>query len=139
MEKKTRRSFLSNTVFSVAALAGFAPFLSRGFKKNTENDSMFVHHVFFWLKNPDSTKERKKLLEGLRTLKNVETIQKAHIGAPADTDRPVIENSYDFSFLLFFNNLEDQTIYQEHPIHLKFIDEHAHLWEKVVVYDSVDV
>lgn len=138
MEKKSRRSFLANTVFSVAALAGFAPFLSKGLKKNTSNEGMFVHHVFFWLKNPDSSKERKKLLEGIKTLKGIETIRQSHIGVPAGTDRPVIENGYDFSLLLMFDNLEDQNIYQEHPIHLKFIDENSQLWSKVIVYDSVD-
>lgn len=100
---------------------------------------MFVHHVFFWLKNPDSATDRNKLLEGIRSLQPIETIRTFHVGKPAGTDRPVIENSYDFSLLLTFDNLEDQNTYQEHPVHLKFVDEYAHLWSKVTVYDSVDV
>lgn len=99
---------------------------------------MFVHHVFFWLENPGSEADRNKLQEGIRSLQPIETIRKFHIGKPAGTDRPVIENGYDFSLLLIFDNLEDQNIYQEHPIHLKFVDEYAHLWSKVIVYDSVD-
>ncbi|MFC0185933.1 Dabb family protein [Pseudarcicella hirudinis] len=38
---------------------------------------------------------------------------------------------------IVFNNIEDEEIYQTHPIHLKFIEDYSHLWEKVIVYDSV--
>lgn len=107
--------------------------------ENTISNSMFVHHVFFWLNKPDSATDRNKLLEGLKSLQPIETIRTFHIGKPAGTDRPVIENGYDFSLLLIFDNLEDQNTYQEHPVHLKFVDEYAQLWSKVIVYDSVDV
>ncbi|MCA1758894.1 MAG: Dabb family protein [Bacteroidales bacterium] len=29
-------------------------------------------------------------------------------------------------------------MYQVHPLHVKFVEENSHLWDKVVVYDSVD-
>lgn len=139
MKNKSRRSFLANTVFSVAAFAGLTPLLPRILKQNTTNSSMFVHHVFFWLKNPQSSAERSKLLEGIKSLQSIETIKSFHVGKPAGTDRPVIENGYDFSLLLIFDNLEDQNTYQEHPVHLKFVEEYSPLWSKVIVYDSVDV
>jgi hypothetical protein len=34
--------------------------------------------------------------------------------------------------------MQDQESYQSDPIHLKFVEECASLWKKVVVYDSVD-
>ncbi len=40
--------------------------------------------------------------------------------------------------MAFFKNKEDQDIYQTHPIHLKFIEDCQHLWQKVVVYDAMD-
>ena len=97
----------------------------------------FIHHVFFWLKNPDNAADKKALFEGLQQLSKVPTIQNFHIGTPATTNRDVIETSYSFSWLAIFNNLEEEEIYQTHPIHLAFIDHCKHLWEKVVVYDSV--
>lgn len=138
MKNFTRRKFLANTsFFSVIGFAGFLPFL-QGKKNNKKNKNMFVHHVYFWLNNPESETDRKKLLEGLNSLKPVETIKQIHIGKPADTDRDVIENTYDFSLLLIFDNLEDQEVYQKHPIHLAFVDKYASLWKKVIVYDSVN-
>jgi len=35
--------------------------------------------------------------------------------------------------------LEEEEVYQKHPIHLKFVEDYSHLWEKVIVYDSVQV
>jgi hypothetical protein len=103
-----------------------------------EQKNIFIHHVFFWLKNPDSKQDQEALIAGLRKLSRVETIRSFHIGKPADTNRDVIERSYSISWMLIFDNLEDEEIYQPHPIHKKFIEECSHLWKKVVVHDSVD-
>lgn len=97
---------------------------------------LFVHHVFFWLKNPDSESDKAKLLEGLNTLIDIPGYLTAHIGFPADTHREVIDRSYAVSWLLLFHNGEEEATYQTHPIHVKFVEEYAHLWERVVVYDS---
>jgi len=96
----------------------------------------FIHNVFFWLKNPDQSDEAKALEAGIRTLQQVHTVQDFHLGKPAPTDRPVIDNTYAYHLMLMFNNLEDQNTYQNDPIHLKFVDDCQHLWEKVQVYDS---
>ncbi len=54
-----------------------------------------VHHVFFWLKNPDSKEDLARLLAGLRTLEKIETVRGAHFGVPASTEkREVVDNSY---------------------------------------------
>lgn len=98
---------------------------------------LFVHHVFFYLKNPQSTKDEASLLEGLEKLAKVSTIQFVHIGRPAVTNRDGIEKGYSISWLCFFRNLIEEEIYQTDPIHLKFIEDYSYLWEKVVVYDSL--
>ena len=99
----------------------------------------FVHHVFFWLKDPASKNDLLQLIEGLQMLSVVKTIQSFHIGKPAATNRDVIENTYSVSWLLFFNNKEDQDSYQVDPVHLKFVEDCSHLWSKVVVYDAIDL
>lgn len=102
-------------------------------------NNMFVHHVYFWLKNPGNEADKAQLVDGLKKLSAVETIDSFHIGQPADTNREVIDRSYAVSWLLLFKNKADQDVYQVHPLHLKFIEECSHLWQKVVVYDSVDI
>ncbi len=98
---------------------------------------MFIHHVFFWM-SPDATDaDRAQLKQGMETLTTIEGIKQWHTGTPADTDRPVIERSYAFSWLLIFDTSAQQEVYQSHPTHLQFIENCGHLWTKVIVYDAV--
>jgi len=104
----------------------------------TESPPLMIHHVFFWLNNPGSKADRDQLIAGLNALRAIELISRLHIGVPASTEkREVVDNSYDVSELMFFASVEDQKRYQDHPLHLKFVEDCAHLWRKVVVYDSV--
>jgi hypothetical protein len=135
MEKQSRRTFVASAVALGASTAATAmPTME------TKDKKQLTHHVFFWLKNRDSKEDLAKLLDGLRTLKKIETIKKINIGVPASTEkRDVVDNSYSASELMFFDDTEGQKTYQDHPIHQKFIENCAHLWEKVIVYDSIDV
>jgi hypothetical protein len=98
--------------------------------------SRIIHHVFFWLKNPSSKEDLDRLLKGLKSLRSIEIIEAIYIGVPAPTEkRPVIDDSYSASELLFFKDLEAQRTYQDHPVHQQFIADCSSLWEKVLVYD----
>jgi hypothetical protein len=101
--------------------------------------NVFIHHVFFWLKEPHNESNRQQLAEGLKKLAAISAIRSFHIGRPAATSRNVIDTSYSISWLISFKNAADQDSYQSHPIHLDFVKECAHLWEKVVVYDAIDL
>jgi len=97
-----------------------------------------VHHVFFWLKNPEAKEDLARLLEGLRTLANIETVRGAHFGVPASTEkRDVVDNSFSASEMLFFDDLAGQKAYQDHPVHKQFVADCSNLWERVVVYDAI--
>lgn len=136
MERVNRRKFLQKSSVILAG-AGLASTISnKTYALNPK--SMFVHHVYFWLKNANSKEDHARLLKGLQSLTKIEVIKTSHIGIPADTNREVIDRSYQFSLLLIFDNRKDQDVYQSHPVHLKFVEECAHLWTKVIVYDSVN-
>lgn len=101
------------------------------------SQKLFVHHVYFWLEHPNSNEDKTALLEGLKKLSKVPTIQQFHIGKAAPTNRHVIDTSYALSWLAIFDNATDQDAYQIDPIHLEFVESCKHLWKKVVVYDSL--
>jgi hypothetical protein len=104
----------------------------------TDLNRAMVHHVFFWLKNPDSPEDLAALIAGVQSLAEIPGVRLLHVGVPAPTiPRPVIDNSYSVSELLFFDDVEAEAVYQEHPLHQKFIAECSPLWNKVLVYDSV--
>ena len=96
----------------------------------------FIHHVFFWLKE-NNDNNRQQLIQGLQKLSALKTIKEFHIGVPADTNRDVIENTYSVSWMIFFDNPADQDAYQVDPLHLNFVKECSHLWNRVTVFDSV--
>lgn len=97
----------------------------------------FVHHVFFWLKNPGSKEDKDQLLKGLQSLQAIRSISSYHIGVPAGTNREVIDSTYSFSWLALFSDREAQDAYQVDPIHIAFVRNCSHLWERVLVYDSL--
>lgn len=134
MKLPTRRQFIGQLSFSVPAMAVAGSVANLAAKKG-----MFIHHVYFWLKKPESKEDKAKLIEGLKKLSKVKTIKSFHIGQPAATNREVIDRSYSVSWCLFFDNAADQDSYQTDPIHLKFVEECSSLWNKVIVYDSLDI
>jgi hypothetical protein len=136
MKNISRRRFIGNT--GMAVTAGTFIFAAAN-QNEKEMKNVFVHHVYFWLKNAESAEDLGKLVSGLKKLSAVTTIKQFHIGKPASTSREVIDGSYAVSWLVLFDNKADQDSYQVDPIHLKFVEECSSLWKKVVVYDSVDM
>ena len=134
--KSNRRLFLKQS--SVAMASGLiAPDLA----SEKPPKMAFAHHVFFWLKNPDSQEDHAKLLAALKGLKKIEVVKYAHIGSPSinDFDRPVTDATYSFSVLLLFNSKKDEETYLYHPLHKQFGADNHHLWSKVMVYDSMSI
>ena len=102
-------------------------------------DRVFVHHVFFWLKAPGSAEDRNRLVAGLRDLTAAPDILWAHLGLPASSERPVVDDGFSVSWLLFFADKAAQDRYQTDPIHLAFVKACEPLWDRVVVYDSEQI
>lgn len=127
METANRHDFITTTTASALPL------------KSSYERCPVVHHVFFWLKNPGSKEDKDKLVNGLKTLSAIETVRDVRIGVVATTEkRDVVDNSWSVSELIFFSDLAGQVAYQNHPIHLEFVNNCGHLWEKVIVYDAID-
>ena len=98
---------------------------------------MFVHAVYFWLKDGLSDKDRDTFIRGVTSLTTIETVQHGHVGTPADTNRPIIERSYSYALVLFFPDKAAHDVYQTHPVHDRFREQCATFWRKVLIYDSV--
>lgn len=102
-----RRRFIgSAALFGVAGIMGFA---IRPKKRS------LLHHVFFWLKNPQSEADKQQLISGLKTLAAIPTIRQIHVGILASTERrEVVDTSWDVSELLYFDDEAGQKIYLDH-------------------------
>lgn len=129
-----RRSMIKNA----ALLAGGA--VLTGCDTNMQSsqslNNLFVHHVLFWLKEPNNPQACAEFEAGLKKLLEIDLIVDKHIGKPAATNRDVIENTYTYSMIACFKNKADQDAYQPHPQHQEFIKNCEHLWNRVMVIDS---
>lgn len=100
-----------------------------------------LHIVFFWLKEPNNKAHRAEFETALKKL--IATNPQAHanhLGVPASSEkRAVVDNSFTYCYTMSFPDLEAQNAYQTDPTHELFIEEAAHLWERVLVNDSLSL
>ena len=102
-----------------------------------EIEGKCAHSVFFWLKDPKNENVRDRFKTSLeKFIENSQYVKSMHIGTPAQTNRPVIDNSYTYSLIVTFPSKEEHDEYQQEEVHQIFIEEAKELWEKVLVYDS---
>ena len=97
---------------------------------------MFVHAVYFWLKEGLTLEQTARFRGGLESLRGCESVRDMFIGVPANTNRPVIDRTYTFALVVMFDDLHGHEAYQDHPIHLAFVDTFNTYWTRVQIYDS---
>lgn len=122
-----RRSFLAAPL--LAAIAARPVFAA--------DDAQLAHMVFFTLKDRTDA-NRDALVAGCKKyLGGHEGTVYFSVGTRgAEFARDVNATDWDVALHLVFKNKAAHDTYQEHPRHLKFIEENKNLWGKVRVYDS---
>lgn len=98
---------------------------------------MFIHAVYFWLRDDLSPADTSRFVAGLESLRAIEDVRDGWIGLPAATDRPVIDRSYSRALVLLFDDAKAQERYQRHPVHDRFRDECSGYWTAIRIYDSI--
>jgi hypothetical protein len=98
-----------------------------------------LHIVFFWLKEPNNNKDRAEFEAAIKKLiVNNPQATSNHLGCPAGSKkRNVVDNSFTYCYTMSFPDLDSQNKYQRDPTHSIFIEEASHLWERVLVNDSI--
>lgn len=98
---------------------------------------MFIHNVYFWLKDDLDDGEITAFEQGLQSLCGIAVVKSGYYGKPADTDRTVIDSSYGYGLVLFFDDKAEQDAYQISGTHVQFVADHKSKWDRVLVYDIV--
>ncbi len=127
------------TMIRAGLLAGLiamaVPLMAGG--TNTAADPQLAHMVYFKL-NDSSGANRAKLVAACNAFLS------GHAGSvyfaagtlAGDLNREVNDRDFDVSLHIVFVNKEAHDKYQQHPKHLKFIEENKENWAKVRVFDS---
>lgn len=96
---------------------------------------MLLHTVYFWLRDDLGAEDRERFETGLHRLLTIDGLASGHIGRPGATaPRPVIDASYDYALVTYFDDVAAHDRYQADPVHQAFLGM-ASLWKKVQVYD----
>lgn len=99
---------------------------------------MFIHSVYFWLREDLTEGELETFRRGVQSLTTISSVRHSWVGRPATTDRPVIERSYSYSLTAVFDGYDEQEEYQVDPVHDVFREECGGLWSRVLIYDAVE-
>ena len=112
MARLTRRSLLTTGAVATASMIpGVAP------AAVDARMTGLVHVAYFWLARPGSDGDRARLVEGLKTLAGIPTVRALHVGVAANTEnRDVVDNSFDVSEVIVFDDVAGQDAYQVHPL-----------------------
>jgi hypothetical protein len=97
---------------------------------------MFSHVVIFWT-DPSNPKAADELIAGAKKyLAPIPGVLGFHIGKMVPSHRAVVDQSYQVALNLMFPDKKTQDTYQEHPLHVEFVEKvFKPACKKVVVYD----
>ena len=97
---------------------------------------MFSHVVIFWTKEgvENATED---LIAGMEQyLKPIPGVLHYHVGRMAPSHRDVVDQSYQVGLNLVFADKATQDAYQEHPLHIEFVEQvFKRVCDRVIVYD----
>ncbi len=129
----TPRALIRSCLLATA-IAVTVPLVAR---TNTTADPQLAHMVYFKLLD-NSGANKAKLLAACKAFLSGHpgTVSFAAGTLANDLSREVNDRDFDVSLHLVFANKEAHDKYQQHPRHLKFIEENKENWAKVRVFDS---
>ncbi|HXM24687.1 MAG TPA: Dabb family protein [Chthoniobacterales bacterium] len=96
---------------------------------------MFSHIVIFWTDPAKPTAPDEVIAGAKQYLASIPGVANFHLGKMAPSHRDVVDQSYQVGLSIQFENKKAQDDYQDHPMHLEFVDKCRALWTRVVVYD----
>ncbi len=103
-----------------------------------ENKEVIAHYVLFWLNDGLSEQEISDFANFFEELKPIPGIKSLHYGRAANTHaRDVVDNSFTYNLLVYFDTMDAVDAYEVHPTHVAAIEKYSKFWNKVVVHDSL--
>jgi Stress responsive A/B Barrel Domain len=123
-------------LLAAAAVAMTSPLSSRAPGAAAEGPQM-AHMVYFKLKDASGGARAKLVAACKLYLTGHEGVVSFATGTLAgDMKREVNDLNFDVSLHMIFTSKAAHDKYQEHPRHLKFVEDNKENWEKVRVFDS---
>jgi hypothetical protein len=110
--------------------------LFSGLCSASESKSL-THIVIVWLK-PEFKNDQfiNQLLEANKKLASIPSMQSIDTGIAIQSERKIVDDSYDIGMVMTFKSENDMNDYLVHPVHTEFLDNFIKgKVDRVVVYD----
>ena len=99
-----------------------------------------IHTVFLWLKKPGDEQHRHRLLRATHRLRAIPGVLDIRFGEKIESDRDIVDDSFDIGITLYFSTTEAMNDYLVHPLHHAVVEQEIRpLVDRMVVYDFSDV
>ncbi|MCW5964953.1 MAG: Dabb family protein [Bryobacterales bacterium] len=132
----TLRSFFRRIAIVPLVVVGIA-LLFASPAEAAEKRMKLAHNVFFSLKDVSPAAQERLVAACHRYLKNQQGVVFFAAGTLAqEFAREVNDRDFQVGLHVVFASKADHDRYQDHPEHLKFIEEQKENWAKVRVFDS---
>lgn len=111
----------------------------RGGSMPDRSDGKVKHIVLVWLKDPGNVQDRRRLIETSHSFRKIPGVLDVSAGTPLESERPVVDDSFDVAVIITFQSTEAMQNYETHPIHIKAVEEVLRpVTDRMVVYDFED-
>lgn len=103
----------------------------------TETDNVgVIHTVFLWLKKPGDEQHRQRLLQATHRLRAIPGVLDIRFGEKIESDREIVDDSFDIGITIYFSTIETMNDYLVHPLHHAVVEQEIRpLVDRIVVYD----
>jgi hypothetical protein len=99
-------------------------------------DRGVVHTVYLWLKDSGNQQHRSRLLTATERLSAIPGVQEIRYGEVIDSDRAIVDDSFDVGIYFYFSDVAAMKRYLVHPLHKQVVEQDINpLVERIVVHD----
>ena len=100
--------------------------------RQSEPQPELYHMVFFWLSNPNDTTAMNALYQNTMAFSNIPGVIDIVVGSVVQSERSVVEDSYDLGVIISFTTIKAYNDYLKNPEHVKAEDIALHEYVKKV-------
>jgi hypothetical protein len=105
-------------------------------KEDDESAKRLHHVVLCWLKETGNLEHRKQIIEVTKTFRGIPGVLAARAGSAVQSERSIVDDSFDVGILIVVKDEESLSSYLEHPLHQRAKkDTLLPLVDKILVYD----
>lgn len=102
-------------------------------------EQQLVHVVLLWLNEPGNTEHRQQFMDACRKFNVIPGVLDMRIGEPVESDRQVVDDSFDVGLYVTVENKQALDNYLKHPIHVAAVNSVLKpIADKIIVYDFLD-